>query len=105
MPVNTLCAETIMTFGFPERTPRFDERRRGASRMKAFAEVWADPGGTALAIACKVLDISKTGAKLTELDAALPDDFVLHSAGAKYKAHVVWRRQKQLGVEFVEILK
>lgn len=79
---------------------RVDQERRAAFRFQAFAEVWADPGGTNLAIPCKVLDISATGAKIAILDTELPDDFVLNSAGVKYHAHVVWRRQKQVGVEF-----
>ncbi len=93
-----------MTFGRPDEPSQrtLKEDRRIASRQKSFAEVWADPGGTTLAIPCKVIDISKTGAKVSDFgEAPLPDDFVLHSAGVKYRAHVVWRRQKSIGVEFV----
>lgn len=90
-----------MTFGLPSKARSAESERRIAARMKAFAEVWVDPGGTALAIPCKVVDISKTGAKIAETEKTLPDDFVLNSGGVKYRAHVVWRRQKHVGVEFV----
>ncbi len=92
-----------MAFGAPEKKIEAADERRIAARYKAAVEVWADPGGTANAVACKILDISKTGAKISvEEPARLPDDFILHSAGVKYLAHVVWRRQKQVGIEFID---
>jgi hypothetical protein len=74
--------------------------RRAAPRMKSFAEVWADPGGMELAIPCRIIDISTTGAKLDCGGATLPDSFVLHAGHAKHVAQVVWRRQTLVGVEF-----
>jgi hypothetical protein len=77
------------------------EERREAARQKAFAEAWADPGGMAPAIPCKVLDISGTGAKIAySSDDALPDVFVLHTGRTKRSAKVMWRSQNQVGVEF-----
>lgn len=75
------------------------EDRREAARLKSYAETWADPGGMDPAIPCRIIDISSTGAKL-ESRAPLPDDFVLHVGAAKHAAHVVWRRQSFVGVEF-----
>lgn len=81
------------------RTATADDRRI-APRLKSFAEVWADPGGMEPAIPCRVIDISTTGAKIDSPHGALPDDFVLTVGHARHVAHVVWRRQTLLGVEF-----
>ncbi|WP_457798374.1 PilZ domain-containing protein [Methylocystis sp. S23] len=74
--------------------------RRAAPRLKSFAEVWADPGGMEPAIPCRVIDISTTGARIDCQGATLPDAFVLTVGHAKHVAHVVWRRQTLVGVEF-----
>jgi len=76
------------------------ERRR-KSRTKSFEEAWADPGGTAVAAVCKVLDISSEGAGLTiQCESTLPDTFFLHIGTTKHLARVVWRSEQRLGVEF-----
>ncbi len=53
---------------------------------------------------CVLLDISDTGAKLDVQDAsAIPDRFVLSLSNrgrARRKCQVVWRSEKQVGVEF-----
>jgi hypothetical protein len=74
--------------------------RRVAPRLKSFAEVWADPGGMDPAIPCRVIDISTTGAKIDSPHGTLPDAFVLTVGHARHVAHVVWRRQTLVGVEF-----
>lgn len=77
------------------------EERRLASRQKALADAWADPGGMEPAIPCKVLDISTVGAKLViDANVDAPDSFVLHAGGVKTAVRVIWRRQNQIGVEF-----
>jgi hypothetical protein len=76
------------------------EDRRAAQRLKSFAEVWADPGGMEPAIPCRVIDISTTGAKVDCPHGTLPDAFVLTVGHARHVAHVVWRRQTFVGVEF-----
>jgi hypothetical protein len=82
---------------FPASHP---DDRRTAPRLKAFADVWADPGGMEPAIPCRVIDISTTGAKLDCAHGELPDAFVLHAGNLKHVARVVWRRQTMAGVEF-----
>lgn len=79
---------------------RVIEERRTEPRLKAFAEVWADPGGMDPAIPCRVIDISRTGAKLDCGAAALPELFVLAVGETRHVAQVVWRRQTLVGVEF-----
>lgn len=83
------------------------EERRIASRYKAYAEVWADPGGMAPAIPCKLIDISGTGAKLFCYpgNAALPEKFVLHTGHVKHVAQIVWRDKSMVGVEFEPMIQ
>ena len=83
-----------------EKSPTGEERRL-AARQKALADAWADPGGMEPAIPCKVLDISSVGARLA-IDAGvpLPNSFLLHAGGVKTQATVIWRNQRQVGVEF-----
>jgi hypothetical protein len=76
------------------------QERREAPRLKAFVEGWADPGGVAPAIPCRVLDVSRSGAKVEYFGAELPDMFILVIGGAQHPAEVVWRRQNQVGVAF-----
>lgn len=76
------------------------DERRVAPRLKSFAEVWADPGGMNVAIPCRIIDISSTGAKIDGMGAALPDNFILHAGNVKHVVRVVWRRQTFVGVEF-----
>ncbi len=73
--------------------------RRDSTRMKSYAEAWVDPGGMEAAVPCRIIDISRTGAKI-ECASTLPDSFLLHVGANKYVGQVVWRRQQQLGVEF-----
>jgi hypothetical protein len=67
--------------------------------MKSYAEAWADPGGMDPAVPCRIIDISRAGAKI-ECATTLPDDFILHVGANKHVGQVVWRRQQQLGVVF-----
>lgn len=76
------------------------DERRIATRLKSFAEAWADPGGFEMAVPCRVLDISLMGAKIDCQGGVLPENFVLHIGAAKHLAQVVWRRQTLVGVAF-----
>ena len=52
---------------------------------------------------CKVMDISKHGAKVVvEIPSAVPDRFELafFQGGQKRACEVVWRRVKMVGVKF-----
>ncbi len=75
------------------------DERREAPRLKAYVEGWADPGGVHPAIPCRVLDLSRTGAKV-ECNSDLPENFILVLGGVHHPAEVVWRRQNQIGVAF-----
>lgn len=77
-----------------------DDERRVAPRQKIFVEAWADPGGTAAPVLCKVLDISQTGAKIAEPSENLPNSFSLRIGSITHVAKVIWRNQRELGVEF-----
>ncbi len=85
------------------KTPASGERR-ASPRQKSHAEAWADPGGMAPAIPCKVIDISSAGAKLAFPPGSnLPDTFILRAGNTKRSAHVVWRRKDEIGVEFQRV--
>ncbi|PPD45020.1 MAG: hypothetical protein CTY15_05745 [Methylocystis sp.] len=95
-------AGTTMATPFLDRSTRkidAADDRRETSRMKSYAEAWADPGGMDPAVPCRIIDISRTGAKI-ECAATLPDEFMLHVGANKFVGQVVWRRQQLLGVEF-----
>ena len=53
---------------------------------------------------CAVADISETGARLNVEDIdSIPDEFMLvlsRRGDAQRKCRVVWRKQRQIGVEF-----
>lgn len=93
----------LLERGRSMKIPAGDERRI-ALRYKSLAIAWADPGGVAPAIACRIIDISGTGAKLAHNpDAQLPDEFVLHTGHVKHYAKIVWRKTNQVGVEFEKL--
>jgi hypothetical protein len=79
-----------------------DDRReseRKASRLR----VWADPGGTAPATDCVVVDISEGGALLSPIKPTkLPSRFSLQRDGTTKMsdAEVVWRGNGMIGVRF-----
>jgi hypothetical protein len=73
--------------------------RRETRRQKAYVDGWADAGGTAAPLSCKVLDISTTGAKIAlPPNARLPSTFVLHVGAAAYTATTMWTKQTEIGV-------
>jgi hypothetical protein len=77
-----------------------------AERYKSLAVAWADPGGMAPAISCRIVDISAAGARLMHRpEAPLPDEFVLHTGHVKHYALVVWRMTNEVGVEFQSLTR
>jgi len=80
---------------------RRQSARKTLSRYAARA-VFADG---ALSVWCEVVDISKTGAKLsTERATSLPEDFVLMlstQGSAQRNCRVVWRGNSEVGVRFL----
>jgi hypothetical protein len=56
------------------------------------AEVWADPGGTALPIVCRVRDVSPKGARIyVNPGIMLPESFFLKMGDEMRRVRVVWR--------------
>ena len=61
-----------------------------------------DPGAGAALRPCIICDISATGAQLRiEAEAVLPDEFTLLLGRAPRWCRIVWRREKQIGVQFL----
>jgi hypothetical protein len=83
--------------------PYYKQRRatrQGLSRYAARVEI-----DGAQTVWCEVIDISKTGAKLSgEQLLGLPDTFALllsTQGNARRNCRVVWRGEGELGVRFV----
>jgi hypothetical protein len=74
--------------------------RRKAPRVKSSVDSWADPGGVAPVIPCRVIDMSTTGAKIECADQDLPDHFILVLGASQHVVEVVWRRPNLVGVAF-----
>lgn len=76
--------------------------RRGAPRKRTLQPGWIDCGASGPVLACAVLDISATGAKVRVADPALcPSDFVLRVRfGPQRACSVVWQAGALLGVRF-----
>jgi hypothetical protein len=71
--------------------------------------VWVSPGVIVLDTGgerpCVVSDLSNGGAKLIELAAEVPDEFMLKlcpKRGPARACRVIWRSKRQAGVEFLE---
>ena len=75
--------------------------RRVQLRRASGARVWADPGGVAPVIDCRIVDISDAGAQIAPLRGALPDEFLLQHETQRTlgDAKVVWRRGDAVGVK------
>lgn len=87
------------------RTSRsFSEQRRAKRRAVNFAALALSDDGDILA-ACRVLDVSATGARLKlDLPGELPQSFVLvlsHSARTRRRCQLRWQRWPECGVEFI----
>jgi hypothetical protein len=79
-----------------------DDRRLLARKLTRI-QAWADPGGTAPAIDCVIIDMSPTGACIASVSGAqLPDSFSLQEDQTKEiaEAIVMWRVENKVGVKF-----
>jgi PilZ domain len=76
--------------------------RRLLARKPTRIQAWADPGGTAPAIDCVIIDMSPTGACIASSGAQLPDSFSLQENQTKEiaDATVMWRVENKVGVKF-----
>jgi len=71
-------------------------------RRPSGARVWADPGGVAPAIDCKLIDVSDQGARVAPMyGGELPDEFSLELDPTRSlgDAKVVWRQGGAVGVQ------
>jgi hypothetical protein len=77
------------------KTDRRYARRRGYND-----DAWIRPAGCFLIRRCKVVDLSRTGVRLTIANAdKIPNKFILSlsKSGTGVLAHVKWRRGAQIG--------
>lgn len=86
---------------FYEVTGRDDKRAQ--TRKPTRISAWADPGGSAPAVDCLIIDLSDDGAQLVSVTGVpLPDKFTLQVAKCEIaKASVVWRTERSVGVRFL----
>ena len=78
--------------------------RRAHARKTIHTPACADPGGILPVIDCRIVDLSKDGAKLVAPpDADMPEIFHLQIDSSRMlgAAEVVWRGQNQVGVRFL----
>ena len=79
--------------------------RRGGERKPVYKKAKFFLDHLNASVECIVLDVSRSGARLRVDDnLALPDEFdlLLSYQGERQRVRVRWRRQKELGVEFVK---
>lgn len=82
-----------------------DRQTRRASRRGYNDNVWIRFDGSFGSRDCQLLDISRTGVRLTTANAEeIPETFVLllSKNGAGYRVRAKWRRGTEIGAEFVE---
>ena len=80
------------------------EKRRSARRMTTVGAKIIPADRSLKARTCKVVDLSRTGARLAaENPLSVPDEFtlVLDGAPSGYRSKVAWRSRSQVGVRFV----
>jgi len=76
-----------------------NQRKSTRRPLRYAAKIDAEDGSPPAA--CIILDISQTGAKLFATTAPdTPDEFTLLLGAAARKCRVVWRKERQLGVQF-----
>jgi hypothetical protein len=77
-----------------------DQRKSARRPLRYPARI--DAGNGSPPAACIILDISQTGAKLFATSAPdTPDEFALRLGAAARKCRVVWRKERQIGVQFL----
>lgn len=83
-----------------------DRRQEPRQRVvRAAITVVEGSDGPAGALPCVVLDISKSGARLhVHSPTETPDRFqlVVESENSSHRCEVVWRRDNEVGVKFVD---
>lgn len=80
------------------------EERRGGERKSVYRRAKFFLDHLNASVECIVLDVSRSGARLRINDSlALPDEFdlLLSYEGERQRVRLRWRRQKEIGVEFV----
>jgi hypothetical protein len=78
---------------------------RRAMRIRTFLQARISYGDGAMSIACTVNQLSDTGARITlPTSCALPElfDLAIPQRGVVRKAKFVWRKDDQLGVDFLD---
>jgi GGDEF domain-containing protein len=93
-----------LRYSMARRRGRQYERRGGDRRpVHTRAKCFLDHLNAS--VECIVLDVSRGGARLRIADSlALPDEFdlLLSYGGERQRVRLRWRRQKDIGVEFIE---
>lgn len=87
------------------RRRRRKMERRGGERTSVHKRGRVFLAHLNASVDCLVLDVSRSGARLgIDLDLSLPDEFdlMLSYHGERQRARLRWRRQKQVGVEFIK---
>lgn len=81
------------------------KQNRRASRRGYNDNAWIRFDGAFGSRQCRLLDISRTGVRLTTANAdEIPETFVLllSKNGTGYRVRIKWRRGTEIGAEFVE---
>jgi hypothetical protein len=76
---------------------------RREDREEVGRQAWLDAGDGGPTLACTLVDISKSGAKLVIDEVGqIPESFTLRLSrfGRPYSCRVVWRRHDAIGVKF-----
>ncbi|HEX4767371.1 MAG TPA: PilZ domain-containing protein [Lichenihabitans sp.] len=79
--------------------------RRRSYRKKTYLAAFATRGGDHPSLFCMVRDLSPQGARLSLLDGrTLPDtlDLEINGRAKRLHARVVWRRDDEVGVIFLD---
>ncbi len=78
--------------------------RRVGKRRNVNVPAWADPGGVWPVIDCRIIDLTKEGARVSSATGHdLPDVFQLRADSTRVigTVEVVWRQANQVGVRFL----
>jgi PilZ domain-containing protein len=80
------------------------ERRRHVREFMKNSALRIDACDGRPPITCFIWDISESGARLTLCqNVKLPSDIAILKGNLTYRARVVWQKEDQIGVEFLEI--
>ena len=79
------------------------EDRRAHRRQRMFKSGAVSPDGHFCAIGCTVRNLSETGVRIqVGVQSAIPSNFVfqMKDGSIRTKARIVWRHEKEIGVNF-----